>query len=197
MQRRLPGIAQRQRGVRRGPETLLCDRPGGEQAQLMKIVFEHFSGTGEWPSLSELQRDLTRAGQRFDVDAVARTLPRRWGRVAVGRPMKPHPAQDAFQLTIRGAIEIAPGSEEVADFVVAMRIGCERYLAEDEPDPKLTSKMLEERGIAGLRLGEARRSARYGPVPHGRRELVRWVLGASHLEGVSPLHLGQVRPRLP
>jgi hypothetical protein len=98
-----------------------------EQHRLLTLVFEHFSRTGDWPLVAELQRELARRGDRFDLGGV--DVPRALGYRDLGRR--------TFCLSIEGVITVAPGSTEVFDFVDAMRLCCELYLNQDKP--KLTS----------------------------------------------------------
>ena len=112
-----------------------------EQLRFMSLIFDHFSRTGEWPIVAHLQRDLARKGDRFDLAGV--NIPSELGFRDAGIR--------TAGLTIRGAFEIAPASQEVADFAIAMRVCCELYLNEDKP--KLTSTALREQfGMDELRL---------------------------------------------
>ena len=114
-----------------------------DQHRFLALVFDHFSRTGDWPVVPQLQKELARKGERFDLDPVAQQIPRELGYYDFGGR--------TFSLTVQGVITIAPRSREAMDFETALRLSCELYLNEDKP--KLASDMLREReGMNELRL---------------------------------------------
>ncbi len=142
-----------------------------EQQRFMMLVFDHFSRTGDWPVVAQLQRELARKGDRFDLSGV--NIPSELG--------LRDPRSRTAGLTIRGAFEIAPRSQEVADFATAMRLCCELYLNEDKP--RLTSTMLHEKaGMNELRLKKVHAllqtdsflTAGGGSSPEGTWDFIIW-----------------------
>jgi uncharacterized protein (TIGR02391 family) len=120
------------------PTTLPSPMPRAmpaDQHRFMNLVFEQFTRTAEWPATGSFQRDLDRRGESFDLVSAAANLPWELGHCSAGA--------GTSALTIRGVGEIAPTSQEIADFVATMKVCCRLYLTEGA-DPKVTAAMLRE-----------------------------------------------------
>src|SRR5712692_155090 len=71
--RRHKSIGDRRSYVDRWELQRLVDPPA--MTRCLSIVYEHFAATGEWPQASELQRELVRNRDTFDIIAALDALP--------------------------------------------------------------------------------------------------------------------------
>ena len=107
----------------------LVDPPAVVRCLVM--AYSHFTATAEWPQASELQRQLVREGDPFDLISALDALPNDIGwRVRDG--------EGRVRLTVRGVARCPGSAADIDNFLGFVRLCFDRYLGTD-PDPTITS----------------------------------------------------------
>lgn len=125
-------------------ETVAADH---ELARYMQLSFDHFHQVGAWPNVERLQKRLLRDGDHIDLYSIGARVPSELG-------TDPLRVENRCYLTVP-AVALCRGSkEEIADFLMVLKLAVERYLAEEsdaaETYPVISSLELAE----SLRLSE-------------------------------------------
>jgi hypothetical protein len=112
--------------------------PESDEQELLRLVFEAWDKTGEWPIGRRLQRKVERDGGRLDVERTGRALDRRLGFLE----QKP----DGRVVLRVGGLRRCPGAEAyVSAFVAAVRLAYQWYVDSDVDDsPELSDKVVSE-----------------------------------------------------
>jgi hypothetical protein len=115
-------------------------RDENAQQRAIDLIGEHFCRTGRWPSVEELQRDLERAGDTFDLRTALE-----WMDVNLGG-MATYPVGT---LTIAGLARYPGANADLDTFIQAVGLAYGRYTS-DTADPRIRRADFERRP---LRLG--------------------------------------------
>lgn len=110
----------------------------GEAAKqrAIDLLGGHFCRTGVWPNVDDLQRDLERSGEDFDLRTALDWMDPSLGGTA---------NYPTASLTIRGLARFDGARDDLEHFVAALRLAYERYVG-NAPDPKLRREDFDPRG---------------------------------------------------
>lgn len=97
----------------------------------LAMAYSHFTATAEWPQASELQRQLVRLGDPFDLISALDALPNDIG-------WRVRDAEGRVRLTVRGVARCPGSSADIDNFLGFVRMCFDRYLGVD-PEPTVTS----------------------------------------------------------
>lgn len=97
------------------------------QQRAIDLVGEYFCRHGSWPAVDELQRELERAGEDFDLRTALEWMDGGLG----GAPSYP-----TATLTLAGLAKYEGAREDLSRFVDALALAYRRYASRDD-DPKL------------------------------------------------------------
>lgn len=134
-------------------------------AKYMQLSFDHFHQDGAWPNIERLQKKLLRDGDPMDLYSIGARIPSELG-------TGPIRVENRCYLTVP-AIALCKGSEEeIADFLMVLKLAVERYLAEESDDtetrPAITSKELAQSiGLSELRLRRVYEMTQWAPFLAG------------------------------
>jgi predicted nucleotide-binding protein len=134
-------------------------------ARYMQLSFDHFHQDGTWPNIERLQKRLLRDGDPIDLYSIGARIPSELG-------TDPTRVENRCYLTVP-AIALCKGSEEeIADFLMVLKLAVERYLAEESDDaetrPAITSiELAQSMGLSELRLRRVHEMTEWAPFLAG------------------------------
>jgi uncharacterized protein (TIGR02391 family) len=153
----------------------------------MAMAYSHFTATAEWPQASELQRQLVREGDSFDLISALEALPNDIG-------WRVRDAEGRVRLTVRGVARCPGSAADIDNFLGFVRLCFDRYLGTD-PEPTITSD--EVRAELRIDLAAYRRlhqlieleGALYGGGG-GNNDNFKWVISdrIRHFRDVKTIH---------
>ncbi|MGH7548317.1 MAG: hypothetical protein ACREMM_09085 [Gemmatimonadales bacterium] len=96
-----------------------------EDAQrfVLKVAYEHFRRTGEWPHARDLDLEF---GDALDPTGGLELLTRQLGSDRV-RPVSPANPSDTVVVTLKGLAEVEQASDDIQRFLDAVRFAARRY----------------------------------------------------------------------
>lgn len=117
-----------------------------DQRLYLQLVFEQFRGSGKWPVLRDVQRQMVQqTGRSVDVTQVVNQLP------PAVHPFTSHLQNEAI-LNVAALTLVDDAAEELGDFLALLKLAVEKYLGPEEA-PTISSEDLAGRlGLNELRL---------------------------------------------
>lgn len=104
---------------------------------VLRLVFQAFEESGEWPEVEALQRELIRQGSDLDLVAEVAEMPPTIG-------VAQHSGE--VSLSVRGLSHLPESSSLLAGFIAAIELAVERFRGTEE-EPKIT-----DADLRGLRM---------------------------------------------
>jgi uncharacterized protein (TIGR02391 family) len=163
----------------------LVDPPA--MSKCLAMVYGHFAATGEWPQASELQRELVRNRDTFDVIAALDALPNDVG-------WRVRDSEGRARLTVRGIARCPGSGADVDNFLSFLRMCFDRYVGND-PEPQITSD--EVQAELGLDHAGYRRLHQFVEMEGalylgggGNEDHYKWVISdrIRHFRDVKTIH---------
>jgi len=103
----------------------------------LKVIYEEFVRSADWPKLDDLQRDLDRRNENIDLAREVREMPPSLG--GGGFP-------EGIYLSVRGFSHVPEARPLLEHYMGLIRVAVERYRS-DDPSPVVTDEDLAALGV--------------------------------------------------